>query len=120
MHELAVTQQLLQLALKQAASAGAQRVTALSLAIGEMSTFSDDAVGFCWEHVARGTICEDATLRFTRVPAALTCLDCGQVHRWQGEPMPCPSCGSLRLELSAGDDLLLESIEVETETTPSG
>lgn len=115
MHELAVTQQLLQLALKQAATADAARVVGLSVAIGELSTFSEDAVEFCWEHVARGTACEGATLRFSRTAAALTCRDCGHVHTWAGEPAPCPHCGSLRLDVTAGDDLLLESIDVETE-----
>jgi len=115
MHELAVTQQLLQLALRQAAAAGVPRVTGLSVAIGELSTFSEDAVGFCWEHVARGTMCEGATISFHHVAAELTCRDCGRVHHWPGEPRPCPHCGSLRLEVSAGEDLLLESIDVETE-----
>jgi hydrogenase nickel incorporation protein HypA/HybF len=120
MHELAVTQQLLQLALKEAAAAGAARVTALNVGIGELSTFSDDAVGFCWEHVARETACEGATIHFNRVAAQLTCRDCGRVHSWQGEPAPCPHCSSLRLEISAGDDLVLESIEVETEPATHG
>jgi hydrogenase nickel incorporation protein HypA/HybF len=116
MHELAVTQQLLQLALRQAATASATRVIGLSVAIGELSTFSQDAIGFCWEHVARGTVCEGATIQFKHVSAELTCGDCGQVHAWRGEPMPCSGCGSRRLRVSAGEDLLLESIEIETES----
>jgi hydrogenase nickel incorporation protein HypA/HybF len=114
MHELAITQQLLQLALKRAAAAEAERVTGLALAIGELSTFSEDAVTFCWEHVARGTLCEGAALRFRRVAAELTCRDCQAVHSFSGEPQPCPRCGSSRLEITAGTDLLLESLEVET------
>ena len=117
MHELAVTQQLLHLALKRADAA---RVIALSVAIGELSTFSEDAVEFCWGHVARGTACEGATIRFSRIAAALTCRDCGHVHAWAGEPAPCPRCGSLRLDVTAGEDLLLESIDVETEPATHG
>ena len=119
MHELAVTQQLLQLALKQAEVAGARRVSALRVAIGELSTFSEEAVGFCWEHVARGTICEGATIAFDRVPGEITCRECGDVWRWRGELAPCGRCGSLRLEVSAGDDLVLQSLEVETDAESS-
>jgi hydrogenase nickel incorporation protein HypA/HybF len=120
MHELSVTQELLRLALRQAAAAGASRVTALSVAIGELSTFSEDAIDFCWEHTSAGTLCDGATIHFHRTDAELTCRDCGQVHAWQGEPRPCPHCGSLRLEISAGDDLLLESIEAELEPGAQG
>jgi|WetSurMetagenome_2_1015567.scaffolds.fasta_scaffold161738_2 hydrogenase nickel incorporation protein HypA/HybF len=120
MHELAITQQLLQLASRQAAAAGAARVTGLSVAIGELSTFSEDAIGFCWEHVAQGTVCEGALVRFNHVSAELTCRDCGRVHHWQGEPRPCPHCGSLHLQISAGEDLLLESIDVEAEPASHG
>jgi hydrogenase nickel incorporation protein HypA/HybF len=119
MHELAITQQLLQLTLERATAAGAKRVTSVNLAIGELSTFSEDAVGFCWEHVATQTPCEGAALHFRRVPGELTCRDCHATHAWNGELVPCTQCGSLRLEITAGDDLILESLEAEVEPEPS-
>jgi hydrogenase nickel incorporation protein HypA/HybF len=114
MHELSITQHLVGLALKHAGAAGAIRVTDLSLVIGDLSTFSEDSVSFCWEFLARGTACEGARLHFQRVPAELLCLDCGAGQVLRGELAPCAACGSSRLKVTAGDDLLLESIEVET------
>jgi hydrogenase nickel incorporation protein HypA/HybF len=114
MHELSVTQQLLKLAVEHAGAAGATRVTGLSLVIGDLSSFSAEAVSFCWELLARDTICEGARLEFRRMRGELTCLDCGAVHSLQGEPAPCPRCASSRLKVTAGDDLVLDSIEVET------
>jgi hydrogenase nickel incorporation protein HypA/HybF len=116
MHELGVTQRLLDLALDHAAHAGGTHVTDLHIAIGALSTFCEDAVSFCWEHLAQGTACDGARLHFRRIPAELTCQDCGDVHPLRDELGPCPRCGSRRLRVTAGDDLLLESLEVETAT----
>ncbi len=114
MHELSITQHLVGLALKHAGAAGASRVTGLSLVIGELSTFSEDSVSFCWEFLARGTACEGARLHFRRVPAELLCLDCGAAGVLSGDLAPCAECGSGRLRVTSGDDLVLESIEIET------
>jgi len=114
MHELGVTQRLLDLAIEHVADADGARVTDLHIAIGDLSTFCEDAVAFCWEHLARGTACDGAQLHFRRIAAELTCQDCGHAHPLQGELQPCPRCGSNRLRVTAGDDLLLESLELET------
>jgi hydrogenase nickel incorporation protein HypA/HybF len=119
MHELAITRELLGLALKHAGQAGGRRVTDLSIVIGDLSTFSEDAVAFSWEFLARGTVWEGARLHFRRVPAELTCLDCGGVHTLEGDLAPCPRCGSSRLKVTAGEDLLLESIEIEDGPEPT-
>jgi hydrogenase nickel incorporation protein HypA/HybF len=114
MHELTVTKQLLDLALKHASTAEASQVTELNVVVGDLSSFAEDAVRFCWDLVSRGTICEGAALRLRRIPAELTCLDCGGTHTLVGELVPCPYCQSAHLRVTAGDDLLLESIDVET------
>ena len=114
MHELTVTKQLLDIALRHADTAGAVRVTELNVTVGDLSSFAEDSVRFCWDLLSRGTLCEGAPLRLRRIPAELTCLDCGGVHTLVGELVPCPYCQSARLKVTAGEELLLESIEVET------
>jgi Zn finger protein HypA/HybF involved in hydrogenase expression len=68
MHELGVTQRLLQVALERAAAAGALKVTALHVEIGDESDVSAEAIDAYWPDVARGTPAEDARLLFR--PAA--------------------------------------------------
>ncbi len=118
MHELGVTRELLRVALEHAGRAGGRRVTDLNVVIGDLSTFSEDAVSFSWEFLAQGTPCEGARLHFRRVPAELTCLDCGGAHTLGTEVAPCPRCGSSRLKVTAGEDLLLESLEIEDGSHP--
>jgi hydrogenase nickel incorporation protein HypA/HybF len=116
MHELSITQHLLSLTTRHAEQQRARRVTSIHLAIGELSSFVDDSVRFCWDYLSRGTICEGATLFFRRVPAEMTCLDCGSIHGLDGGPAPCPSCGSSRLKITNGADLVLESLDLEVDS----
>lgn len=115
MHELAVTESILAIALRHAKQANAVRVTGLNLALGQLSSMVDDSVQFYWDTISQGTLCEGAQLHFERVPATLLCLDCSCTYTLSGELTACPGCGGERVRVTAGDEFRLESIEIETE-----
>lgn len=110
MHELAVTQALLEIALRHADGA---RVTDLHLVIGDLASIVDDSVAFYWDQVSQGTAAEGARLHFRRVAAELTCEDCGRRFGWDQVQGACPGCGGGRVRVSDGEQFHLESIEVE-------
>lgn len=114
MHELAVTQSLLETAVRHAAREGAVRVTRLSLVIGDLSTFVDESVRFYWDIVAKGTLCEGSELEFRRVPATFRCGDCRTEYSLAGELSACPSCGGADVRVTGGEEFRLESIDIET------
>jgi hydrogenase nickel incorporation protein HypA/HybF len=114
MHELSITQNLLDLALRHA---DGKTVTDLHLVIGQLSSFMDDSVQFYWDIIAKGTPAEGARLHFRRIAAELKCRDCGQQFDLEGDSFACPTCNSMNVEVVGGDAFLLESIEVETEST---
>jgi hydrogenase nickel incorporation protein HypA/HybF len=113
MHELAVTEGIISVAVQ---AAGGRRILAVDLLIGALSSFVDDSVQFYFDALSRGTLAEGALLRFRRVPAQAVCLDCG-VTSEVAPPLPegCPACGSARLRVSGGAELQVESIEVDDE-----
>lgn len=113
MHELAVTESLLEIALRHGRSAGARRVTDLYLVIGQLSTYVDDSVQFYWDFVSQGTEAEGARLHFRRVAASFTCQDCGRVYELGDGQLTCPECGGSQIQLGKGNEFYLESIEVE-------
>ena len=113
MHELAVTESILEIALRHAEQAGANRITRLNLVIGELSGVVGDSVQFYWDVVSKGTAAEGAELHFERVPAKLRCLSCDHAFSLNGRDYACPECGGERVVAAGGDDFQLESIEVE-------
>ena len=118
MHELSVTQSVLEISLRHAQQAGAKRVTDLYLLIGQLSYVMDDSVQFYWDMIAKDTIAEGATLHFQRVPAEFRCLDCGQRYPVDGENLACPNCDSTNVRLASGDEFRLDSIDIETADDP--
>jgi len=60
MHELAVTEGLLEICLRHAEEARAKRVTDLYLVIGELSSIVDDSIQFYWEMISLDTLAEES------------------------------------------------------------
>lgn len=113
MHELSVTQSLLEIAIRHGERANARRITRLNLVIGELASIVDDSVQFYWDIVSQGTLAEGAELHFERVPAKLQCQDCGHTFSLDGRDYACPACGQARVVAVGGTEFRLDSIEVE-------
>jgi hydrogenase nickel incorporation protein HypA/HybF len=113
MHELAVTESLLEIAVRHAQGQKAHRITDLYLILGEWSSIVDDSVQFYWDIVSEGTIAKGATLHFQRVPVLLACQDCGKEYHPSGEEFACPNCGGTHAQVKTGEEFRLEAIDVE-------
>lgn len=114
MHELSVTESLLEISLRHLKESGEQRVTDLFLVIGELSSIVDDSVQFYWDIIAKGTPAEESRLHFKRIPAEMECLECGKRYKPDEETLACPTCGGTRIRVAAGDEFRLDSITVDS------
>ena len=117
MHELSVTEGILNIAVEHAEKAGASKVTSITLVIGRLSSIVDDSVQFYWDTISENTICEGAKLVFNRVPATLQCQDCKTEYDIEQELRPCPNCKSYNIIITRGEEFYLDSIEIEKEET---
>ncbi len=113
MHELAVTQSLLDLVLEEAKKAGATRVQKINIVIGDMSGIVSDCVKFYFEFLGRNTAAEGATIACRRVPIQAICQECGQTFEPLEYDWSCPICHNLAVNITAGKELFVESIEVD-------
>ncbi len=113
MHELSVTQSMLDLALEYAGRASAKRIPHINLVIGELSGIVDESVQFYFDFVSKGTLAEGAQLAFERQPARFRCRACGHEFALQDGNWACPACQALGGEFIAGREFYMESIEVE-------
>lgn len=124
MHELGITQAILDTALRHAGQAGAQKIGALNLRVGALSGVVADSVQFYFEFVSKGTIAEGAELRIEIVPPRVRCRAClaeqdlstasNSAGEWYAQihSLPPCGCGQQSFELCGGLDCFLDSIEV--------
>jgi hydrogenase nickel incorporation protein HypA/HybF len=89
---------------------GGRPVVAIAMRIGALRQVVPESLDFYVEIVGRGTVCEGARLEVELVPARLAC--CGR--EWQPPSFRCPSCGGGGT-ITAGDEFMVESIEVQEE-----
>jgi hydrogenase nickel incorporation protein HypA/HybF len=113
MHELAVTESILEISLRHAQDAGAERIRDLYLVIGQLSSIVDDSVQFYWEMISKDTLAEGSRLHFRRIPAEMECQACAQPFSPGDEDFTCPACGSPNVRITAGDEFYMEAINVE-------
>ena len=60
---------------------------------------------------AAGGVAEDAVAELVLVPVRASCPACKAVTVAEEQVLACSSCGSVDVELTTGDELMLESIE---------
>lgn len=126
MHELSISSAIVATVLKHAKG---RPVSVVSLRLGKLRQVVPDSLVFYFEIVGRDTLCEGARLDVTYVDAVMDCSLCG--HRWDPRPEPapddvdavaaglmlpqfrCPACESPAADVVEGNELEVESIEVE-------
>jgi hydrogenase nickel incorporation protein HypA/HybF len=113
MHELAITQSMLDIVLERAKESGARKVGAINLVIGELSGFVEESVRFYFDFLAKNTIAEGAALNFKPVPPRARCRSCDKPFELRELDWSCPQCGGSDIEITAGKELSIESIDIE-------
>lgn len=110
MHELSITQNIVDIALKTAEN---RRVTGITIVLGDLSGVVEDSVRFCFGAVTENTRAEGATLSFQRMPAIVRCTACESEFGLTDGEWECPGCGSAGGHVVQGRECYVDSIEVE-------
>lgn len=109
MHELSITQGIIEICLQHAAS---RHITSVEVEIGVLSGVDPEAVAFCFEASTRETPMHGARLRISEVPATGSCQECGHDFRLLSLYDACPQCSSYRVTVMTGDEMRVREIEV--------
>jgi hydrogenase nickel incorporation protein HypA/HybF len=113
MHELSITQHVLDIAIEHAGRANAHRITSINLVVGELTGFVDDSIQFYFDMLSPHTVADGAGLSIRRIPARVRCSVCGEEFSPRDMNWACPTCLAVGGDVIAGRELLVESIEVE-------
>lgn len=108
MHELAITDGIVSGVAERVAGA---RVTRVVLELGRLSGVVPEAIRFCFDLCAEGTVLAGAQLEIVPIPGRSRCRACGaegEVLDW----LDLCACGSAELDLSGGRELRVREVEV--------
>jgi hydrogenase nickel incorporation protein HypA/HybF len=111
-HELSIAAAIVAIASGQAQG---RRVTAVDVAIGHLRQVVPDALDFAFQLVAAGSEVEGAELRVEHVPTRLACRRCEAETEPRELSFACGRCGGTDVDVVAGEELLVEALEVEEE-----
>jgi hydrogenase nickel incorporation protein HypA/HybF len=113
-HEFSLAQGLVRQLDELADRHKAEKILTVTVTVGSMSGIVVDSFVFGFEVLAKEhPLTNTARLEIIRAEPALDCLACGYGIVSQTRPASCPQCGSRKLRLSGGDELILTQVEME-------
>ncbi|MEU4340538.1 hydrogenase maturation nickel metallochaperone HypA [Nocardia sp. NPDC023852] len=108
MHEMAITQSVIDAVCEHAAG---RRVYSITVEVGALCAVVPGAMRFCFELAAEATVAEGAELILVEIPGAAACRSCGAEFRL-ADPILLCACGSADVEIRSGRELRIRSMEV--------
>jgi hydrogenase nickel incorporation protein HypA/HybF len=116
-HELALADAIVAIARGHARG---RRVTSIDVKVGHLRQVVPDALDFAFQLVASGTNLDGASLAIERVAPRVACNRCAAESETSVFPLACAACGSVDVAVVAGDELLVDSLEIEDEPAFAG
>ncbi len=113
MHELPITQRIIDIASEAAKTRGASRITKIQLVAGDASGYMEESIRMYFDLVSSGSLCEGAELSFETVQSMLKCETCGQLFKRKPFEFTCP-CGGQGRPTEIGREFYVKAIEVQS------
>lgn len=113
MHEMGIAIQIMSIVMQSLPPAEPLRVKSITLRVGKMTAIVPSSLKFCLEVVGKDTVADGSEIIFNEVPVQVSCSDCGKESVIEEPPFACGSCGSDNVEVIAGREMVVESIEVD-------
>ena len=115
MHELSVTESILNIVLKHAQTNKAEKVLAIGLRIGELSELVGECIQHYFDYLSKGTIAEGAKLDIERSPIIFQCSECQdtfQVSLSDTKDFACPQCHGVKVTMKSGREFYIKDITI--------
>jgi hydrogenase nickel incorporation protein HypA/HybF len=112
MHEISLMESVVGLIEDERRQQAFSRVRTIRLRLGKLAHAEPEALRFCFDAVARGTIAEGTRLEIEIVPGEGLCADCRTPVPLEERFGACPICAGGRVRMTGGDVLRLAEIEV--------
>ncbi len=110
MHEMSLCEAIASSVAKLAEDAP---VTSVSIRVGHFRQVVPDALEFCWEMLTEGSNLGGSKLLIEMVPAVVECEACGAETTLDMPILLCGSCESDKVKLISGEELRIDSFDIE-------
>jgi hydrogenase nickel incorporation protein HypA/HybF len=111
MHELSIAESIVGIAARYA---GERKVTRVELKVGHLRQVVPTALTFAFDLLAEGTTVEGAALAIEEIPAVVLCRACAAETVVDAFPLACGTCAGLDVEVIRGEELSVDTLELET------
>ncbi len=112
MHEAALAESILSIALDTAKKHGAKKILEIGLKIGDMAGVEVESLNLSFDVFKKDTIAENATLKINRIPIEAVCNKCGKSFAVERYNFFCPECDGI-LILKSGRELLVDFVDFD-------
>lgn len=115
MHELQVTQRILNVVLNHAEKNSVNRVVRINLRIGELSDLENEWIQQYFDYLSKDTVAAGARLNIERVPVVMRCRECQlqfEVNIREMEKIRCPECRNESCTMISGKEYYIKDLEV--------
>jgi hydrogenase nickel incorporation protein HypA/HybF len=113
-HELSVAQALVEQVEAVINQHQAMGVTRIRVRIGPLAGVVPELLASAFSLAAAGSRMEHAELDLADAPIRVRCQTCGAESEAAMNRLTCAACGDWHTRVISGDELLLESVELET------
>jgi hydrogenase nickel incorporation protein HypA/HybF len=113
MHELSVCLALTRKVAAIAEQHGATRIERIRLRVGPLSGIEVPLLSNAFPLAAVGTAAEGARLEISTAPVVVACTACGAETECVPNRLLCGACGDFRTRVVSGEDMLLESVDLD-------
>lgn len=113
MHELALSQNIVDLVVERARQEGVRAVSKVTIEVGKAAGVEPDALRFCFDIVTADTLVQGAELVIETIALQARCRHCASRFEPAGLFSACPRCGSYAPSLERGGELRIKSFDGE-------
>ena len=112
MHELAIAQSIINIAIRVAKENGRKKISMVRIQVGEFRGVIQEQLVFSFAFAAEGTPAEGAKLEVEVTPIEALCESCGKEFRVKNFHFQCPGCKGTSVRAIKGQELKILDLEL--------
>jgi len=114
MHEMAVADSVAKIVQDKMKESGEKgTIRRINLKVGKLTCVEPEALRLSFKVLSKHTPLENASLVIDSIAITAVCRDCKKKLLLKEMDFTCPHCGSFRMEIKTGRELLVESFEID-------